>query len=241
MALIMPKPIKDKVSGIYYLRVRVPADLVSTLGRSEVSKSLRTREPNEAKESFATEYAALQKRWAALRAKPEPLPLKRILSLAGRVYQDLMATLEDEPGETEIWKQVKRLNTQAGTNEAALEKWYGEGGDELLFAEGIATDTYSRSRLLKEVQRAWEQATKQQKKRSKGDFSPDPDAERFPAWEKPKHPSSAPSGPTISDLFERWEKNHRANGKSERTVRDFAQKLVPMSPLIFILAKLSGL
>ena len=59
---------------------------------------------------------------------------------------------------------MKRLNTQAGTNEAALEKWYGEGVDELLFAEGIATDTYSRSRLLREVQRAWEQATKQQKK-----------------------------------------------------------------------------
>jgi hypothetical protein len=55
VALIMPTPIKDKKSGIYYFRVRVPADLVSTVGRSEIIKSLRTREPKEAKEGFASE------------------------------------------------------------------------------------------------------------------------------------------------------------------------------------------
>ena len=76
MALIMPTPFKDKASGIYYLRVRVPVDLVSKYGRPEVSKSLRTREPSEAKERFAAEYAAIQKRWAALRAEPVPCPRK---------------------------------------------------------------------------------------------------------------------------------------------------------------------
>ena len=225
VALIMPTPIKDKKSGIYYFRVRVPADLVSTVGRSEILKSLRTREPKEAKEGFAVEYAAIQKRWAALRAKPESLPLKRIVSLAGRVYQDLMTSLESEPGEASIWEQVQRLNAEAGTDQATLEKWYGHTVDELLLAEGIATDAHSRSRLLKEVQRAWEQATQQQHKRSQGDFSPDPEAGRFPDWETPRPVSSASSGPTISDLFERWEKDHRANGKPDKTVQDFSQKL----------------
>ncbi|WP_162798109.1 DUF6538 domain-containing protein [Sulfitobacter sp. JL08] len=120
MALIMPTPIKDKKSGIYYLRVRVPVDLVAKYGQAEVSKSLRTREPSEAKERFAAEYAVVQKRWAALRAKPEPLPLKRIVSLAGRVYDNVMASLENEPGETVIWQQVQRLNSQAGTDDAKL-------------------------------------------------------------------------------------------------------------------------
>uniref|UniRef100_UPI001E55500E DUF6538 domain-containing protein n=1 Tax=Nocardia farcinica TaxID=37329 RepID=UPI001E55500E len=60
--------------------MRVPADLLPSVGREEVSKSLRTREPAEAKERFATEYAAIQRRWAALRATPEPLPLKQIVS-----------------------------------------------------------------------------------------------------------------------------------------------------------------
>jgi len=225
VALIMPTPIKDKKSGIYYFRVRVPADLLSTVGRSEIIKSLRTREPKEAKERFALEYAATQKRWAALRAKPEPLPLKRIVSLAGRVYHDLMTSLETEPGDTSIWEQVQRLNAQAATDGTALEQWYGDTVDELLMSEGIATDAHSRSRLLKEVQRAWEQATQQQNKRSQGDFSQDPYAARFPEWEEPKPVPSAPSGPTITDLFERWEKDHRANGKPDKTVRDFSQKL----------------
>ncbi|WP_370629005.1 DUF6538 domain-containing protein [Celeribacter sp. PS-C1] len=86
----MLKPVKDLKSGIFYIRVRVPADLFAVIGRAEVSKSLRTREPLEAKERFAAEYAILQKRWATLRARPEPLPLKQIVSLAGRVYHRVM-------------------------------------------------------------------------------------------------------------------------------------------------------
>ncbi|SDO39053.1 Site-specific recombinase XerD [Lutimaribacter pacificus] len=225
MTLIMPRPVKDPESGIYYIRVRVPADLVASVGRKEVSKSLRTREPVEAKERFAAEYAALQRRWTALRAKPEPLPLKQIVSLAGQVYQRLMATLDIEPGEPSVWEQVSRLNAQAADNDKALEQWYGPTVDELLIEKGIATDPSSRTRLLKEAQRAWEQATEQQHKRSQGDFSPDPDANRFPEWSPEKKLSEPSSGPTLSDLFHRWKKDHLANGKSENTVKDFQQKL----------------
>ncbi|WP_294608307.1 DUF6538 domain-containing protein [uncultured Roseovarius sp.] len=225
MALIMPRPVKDPKSGIYYIRVRVPADLTASFGRKEVSKSLRTREPAEAKERFAIEYAAIQRRWAALRSKPEPLTLKQIVSLSGRVYQRLMATLDEEPGEPSIWEHVVRLNKQAASDERALEQWYGETVDELLFEEGIATDQTSRKRMITEIQRAWEQATEQLHKRSRGDFSPDPNANRFPEWASEKKPSKSASGPTLSDLFDRWKKDHLANGKTENTVKDFAQKL----------------
>lgn len=98
------RPITDPKSGIYYIRERVPVGLTASFERAEVSKSLRTRETAEVKERFAVEYAAIQRRWAVLRAKPEPLPLKQIVSLAARVYQRLMVTLEDEPGESPIWE-----------------------------------------------------------------------------------------------------------------------------------------
>ncbi|WP_371933290.1 DUF6538 domain-containing protein [Ruegeria discodermiae] len=42
----MPTPAKDKNSENYYLQVRVPADLTGIVGRAEVSKSLRTRDPS---------------------------------------------------------------------------------------------------------------------------------------------------------------------------------------------------
>jgi hypothetical protein len=76
---------RAKEWNLLHPRARLP-DLTASFGRTEVPKSLRTRETAEAKERFATEYAAIQRRWAALRAKPEPLPLKQIVSLAGRVY-----------------------------------------------------------------------------------------------------------------------------------------------------------
>jgi integrase len=228
VTLIMPTPVKDKKSGIYYIRVRIPADLVSTIGRHEISKSLRTREPSEAKERFSAEYAALQQRWAALRAKPEPIPLKQIVSLAGRVYWKLMAALENEPGEAEIWGHVKRLNGQASESDTARAKWYGPVVDEVLLGEGISVDADSRIRLLTEVQRAYEQATEQQYKRAQGDFSPDPDVARFPEWGPDKKPISYSSRPTISEAFNRWKKDHISNGKSSRSADDFSQKLAAL-------------
>lgn len=225
MTLTMPRPIKDPKSGIYYIRVRVPSDLTALVGRAEVSKSLRTREPAEAKERFATEYAAIQRRWAALRAKPEPLPLKQIVSLAGRVYQRLMATLEDEPGESPIWEHISHLNKQAAGDEIRMESWYGPTVDEILLEEGIAIDQATRKRLITETQRAWEQATEQLHKRSQGDFSPDPMANRFPEWSPGKKSAKPSSGQTLSALFDVWKKDHIANEKSENTVKDFAQKL----------------
>lgn len=182
MTLTMPSPTKDKNSGIFYLRVCVRADLTRLIGKAEVTKSLRTREPAEAKERFAVEYAKLQKRWASLRAKPEPLPLKGIVALSGRVYFRLMEMLELEPGEPEVWQRVLTLSQQAEAAEGGFEKWYGEATNEVLKEEGIAVDEASRARLLREIHKAWTQAASQQLKRSEGDFAPDPQANRFPQW-----------------------------------------------------------
>jgi len=220
MALKMPQPVKDKNSGVFYIRLRVPVDLVSSVGRKEVSKSLRTRDPATAKERFIEQHAAFQKRWATLRALPEPLPLKRILALAGRVYARLMEALEDEPGETEIWQQVLRLSEETERAEDGLERWYGPAVDELLVGEELAIDAATRSRLLQEVHKAWVQAAEQQLKRSEGDFSPDPKAHRFPTWEDRREPE----GLTLTDLFELWKKEHLSNGKSPDTIRVFQHK-----------------
>jgi hypothetical protein len=110
----MPKPVKDKKSGIFYIRGRVPIDLVAAFGRAEFSKSLRTRDPSEAKAQFAVEYALFQKRFAALRATPKSLPFKKIVSMAGRVYHELMTLLEDEPGETALgWSEAFKCTSKS--------------------------------------------------------------------------------------------------------------------------------
>ncbi len=232
MSLKMPSPIKHPKSGIYHIRVRVPADLVHEVGRKEVGKSLRTRDITEAKSKFATELAAYHKRWASLRSKPAPLPYKQIVALAGRTYHRMMVALEAEPGEPEMWENVKGLNQRLDESEDKLETWYGPSVDELLEEEGLVVDDYTRTRLLAEVRNAWVQLTEQQHKRSRGDFSPDPNANRFPKWEPENKPEPSPSGATVSQLFEVWERDHLANGKSSATARDFKHKLSSLSDFI---------
>jgi hypothetical protein len=49
MALPMTRPTKHK-SGVYYLQKRVPVDLIERAGRSAVKISLRTKDPELAKQ-----------------------------------------------------------------------------------------------------------------------------------------------------------------------------------------------
>ncbi|MCO6049546.1 hypothetical protein NGM99_07045 [Mesorhizobium sp. RP14(2022)] len=64
----MSRPFKHPRTGIYWLQKRVPQDLVSTLGRKEVTQSLGTRDPAEAKRKLAIELAELESQWADLRS-----------------------------------------------------------------------------------------------------------------------------------------------------------------------------
>lgn len=49
----MADPFRHPVSGIYYLRRRVPAELRDSLGCREYKRSLKTRDLSEAKRLFA--------------------------------------------------------------------------------------------------------------------------------------------------------------------------------------------
>ncbi|WP_139226791.1 DUF6538 domain-containing protein [Poseidonocella pacifica] len=225
MTLKMPSPYKDPLSGIFYLNVRVPTDLVGKIGRRKILKSLRTRDPSEAKQRFSKEYATLQKQWTALRAGPKPLPHKQLVALSGRIYSNLMDILEDEPGEAEIWHQVLRLSQQAEAAVNGFEQWYGDAADQLLAEEGIVPDRRSRERLLREVHNAWTQAAEQQLKRAGGDYSEDPAATRFPKWKSEEQARNTNERPTLTALFERWRNDHLSEGKSAKTITDFSQKL----------------
>lgn len=56
MALIA-QPFRHPDSGIYYLRRRVPDDLRHIIGRTEIRRSLNTRNHHQAKAAFASAYA----------------------------------------------------------------------------------------------------------------------------------------------------------------------------------------
>lgn len=60
MALIA-QPFRHPDSGIYYLRRRVPDDIRSILGKTEIRRSLNTRNHHKAKSAFVLAYAESQR------------------------------------------------------------------------------------------------------------------------------------------------------------------------------------
>lgn len=222
----MSRPQKHPKSGVYYFRQKTPADLIAAFGKREISWSLRTKDPDEAKARNADAVRKQAMVWERLRKLPEPLPHQQIVALTGIIYRDWMALRETEPGEPGIWTETLALFDRIAADPDGLERWYGTTVDNLLLEQGIVTDEASRQRLIREVDRTLRQVAEQQLKCSEGDYSPDPKADRFPAVASP---DAAPKGDaerlTIRTLFKLWERDHLSEGKSARTVGDFRQKV----------------
>ena len=92
---IMAKPWKHPDSGIYYLRVKVPADIQDVILKTQIKRSLRTRSFAEAKRLFALQYAETQASFEQARNKISLSP-KDIEILAQRWFEHSVSQIEDE-------------------------------------------------------------------------------------------------------------------------------------------------
>ena len=236
MVLHMSRPFKHPKTGVFYFRQKTPADLRKIFGKSEVIWSLRTKDEAEAKLRHAEAFQKQARVWQSLRARPEPIPHKQILTLAGGFYRTLTAMVEDEPGEPSIWSLMIEKFRQEEIGDEVLEQWFGPEADRILQEEGLSTDDFSRGRLNRALHDVWLQWSAYQLKRSKGDYSPDPKADRFPLPFEPEGAlqanPKASQGVTITSLFELWERDHLANGKPQKTVDDFNQKITALKTFL---------
>ncbi len=234
MVLKMPRPTQRKPGAPFYFRVRVPADLVDSVGRRELSYSLQTNEEAEAKRLFAAEMAKHLAHWEALRKGPQPIPLQTITALCGEFYREWVQSLTAEPGPAGVWTGISEINKRLSGLEGeerqqALADWYGLTADGLLLRHGLVPDEFSYRRLLDHLHDTVTRATETLSRRAEGDYGPDPHENRFPASVVvPSPPPQAPRrkpGASLSGLFAEWEKQARADGKPEKTIRDFRHKV----------------
>lgn len=236
MALRMPSPSKHPKTGIYYLTVRVPSDLVASGHRPVVKESLRTKDPAEAKRRFSLRYEELQRGWQAARSGPSAIPFVQLVAVAGQWRRELDAIVQEDPGEATIWETLRAKTAAADGSPGSLARWYGDDADRLLNAAGLNADEYSKERFVGQLHLVAKEWTEFQHRRALGDFRPDPLAERFPSWspERASEEASASGGPafSITDAFKLWERDHLANGKSERTTRDFRHKLASLAAFV---------
>ncbi len=118
MVLAMSRPSRHPKTGIFWLRKRVPSDLVARVGRAIEYFSLQTREPGEAKQRHAEAVARLEARWAELRcgepaagpgATTDATPSPRSLSereageRAGWMYAHWLGLHRENPSQQRFW------------------------------------------------------------------------------------------------------------------------------------------
>lgn len=216
----MPRPYKHQKTGVYYLKMRTPADLVRLGEPTQVKRSLGTKDWAEAKIRHADMLTKLNRAWEARRRGPQPIPFVQLAALSGRIYRQFMDASQDEPGTPEMWDQLARIGNEAIARPGGAESWYGPSADSVLAEDGLLPDADSRTRLLDLVHRAVLLAAEQGKRRAQGDYGPDPNAERFPEVAKDKTKAV-----TITGLLALWEREHLADGGSPATPRDHRQKI----------------
>lgn len=118
MVLAMSRPSRHPKTGIFWLRKRVPSDVVARVGRAIEYFSLQTRDPGEAKKRHAEALARLEARWAELRrgepaaglgATTDASPSSRSLSereageRAGWMYAHWLGLHRENPSQQRFW------------------------------------------------------------------------------------------------------------------------------------------
>ena len=109
----------------------------------------------------------------------------------------------------------------------AMEQRYGAVTDWVLASRGIVTDEESRRKLLTEIDKATTEAAVKLKGNARGDYRPDPNAERFPAWEAARPPTNKPgSSLTFDEVFERWRRETEPAASTITTWRGHLRQFV---------------
>lgn len=225
MRLRMPAPYRHPKSGIYWMRLRVPADLVKIVGKKEEKLSLRTRDPGVARSAYIEEMRKLEARWSSLRRGTVSISHKEAVAIAGEFYRKVVADNETEPGDR--FMAVARLSTdqvaagdprvkviRAGNpaitqklldgltsqNRGALKQYFDERGE--------LVDSESFERVLQTVNKAMVQGREQILRFVDEDYRDDPNADRFPQrTAAPPNKDDTAKGPRhflLQDVYERY-------------------------------------
>ena len=197
MVLAMSRPQLHPRSRVYWLRKRVPADLVAVVGRREVTLSLGTRDPDEAKRRYAGELLKLEERWAGLRSGPRTLSEREAHEFAVEIHDRWLSEFRDFPSRQTFWRtdlgdglwrpdgdpdalvldRSRALLERArapGTDRremvrSKLRDWCGEQAAALAAARGLILDTSGRDELTRAVAAAVQRACLALERRTRGE------------------------------------------------------------------------
>jgi integrase len=209
-------------------------------GKTEITLTLGTADRRRIEAEHARILLEVQARFAALRAGRRALSQKEAVALSHDVYSKFANQLEAEPGPADFWRLSILDNEMAkrgfpANNLAigkaspekqramAMEKRFGSMADWVLAERCLIVDDESRHKLIEAIATAFDDAARKLLRNAEGDYSPDPAAKRFPAWE-----GGAQGGPrdkrrkfTLRDLFDVWANHPEQQAQARATVNRY--------------------
>jgi integrase len=124
-------------------------------------------------------------------------------------------------------KKLEELDDDKKT--IKLEELVGPIIDSLLLAKGIhKVDQSSREILLLAFMLALRDAFEHRRRNAIGDYTPDPKAQRFPAWIDPKEKSSGRLGVSLKGLVESWWQEAQATGRKPSTHESYSRTVATL-------------
>ncbi|CAN7212505.1 DUF6538 domain-containing protein [Variovorax paradoxus] len=238
----MAQPFKSP-TGIYQLRRKVPPELRPALGH-EYKRSLKTRDPSEAKTRFAEEWARSDDAFALARAQSggvDTLGEKDIQQLAARWFRSEQQKLENAGDfsswlfEAETWVNEQGNQYQEYTRlvsaKTALNEGHLEEEDFALDVErnvartlresGIPmpTDARLHARLVLAFREHWLKLSELALQRYEGNWTTQPDVlHHEPLTVEAKHKASK-RHTKLLDLFKTYSADKKLNDGDTRGVR----------------------
>ncbi|MBB3952352.1 DUF6538 domain-containing protein [Aureimonas jatrophae] len=197
MVLAMSRPQKHPRTGVYWFRMRVPADLVAAVGRKEITRSLETKDPSEARLRHAQLRSEYDAYWANLRAGPRTLTEREAHELAEPFYDDWLGKHEQNPSQQTFWdtRVGARLWSRDAVNadpvpdwvtapvdgyaltsvqflrHASLERWCREQATSFLAGRGLVTSNDSRDAMARAIGAAVQRASLILEQEARGDYA----------------------------------------------------------------------
>jgi hypothetical protein len=180
-------------TGVYYLRQRVPADVIDQVGHPIEKISLRTKNEREAIKEFLRIAAEHQARWDEMRKGEQSFTHRQCVALSKGVYDDFLTQRKtgkptqgfvglplflgacEEAQNSETFNRAERL--------ARLENLHGGRVREMLHRHGYLVDELTYSMILDAANLAAIQGMQTFSRNVEGDYSEDPKIARFPKFE----------------------------------------------------------